>query len=121
MKSEGEKDLLAEIDSTLDQLISNAEILGKISSNPSYEEEVTALHKTQESLLAHLMHLDQSLEKKRHHETEQIRSKLSHFSILNPSINDEVVTYFDEKKKRKRKLPSQKPKIHKSRRLTTPS
>ena len=118
MRSVAEKELLEEIDSTLDQLISNAEVLGKISSNPSYTEEVAALHKTQESLLARLMHLDQSLEKKRRTEAESIRSKLENFSILNSSFNEEVATYFEGKKKRKRAPSKQKPKIHRKRRLT---
>ncbi|MCK4934660.1 MAG: hypothetical protein KAR79_03645 [Simkaniaceae bacterium] len=110
--SHSKKDLLTEIDFTLDQLIQNAEVLSNISSNLSYEQEIDALHKTQESLLARLMHLDQSLEKMRCMETDHIRSKLNHYSILNPSINEDVVTYFDRKKKHTRKPLSKKPKIH---------
>jgi hypothetical protein len=58
------EEILSEIDSTLDQLIRNAESLqGAISylSNP----EIDAFQKTQESLLHHLLHLDQSFETKR--------------------------------------------------------
>lgn len=56
--------LLAEIDKTIDQLIQNEETLKKISCDPFYEIEAAALEKTQESLLAHLMHLQDFLKEK---------------------------------------------------------
>jgi len=61
---EARKELLAEIDSTIDQLVENGETLKRISVDPQYEVESAALEKTQESLLAHLMHLQAYLQEK---------------------------------------------------------
>ena len=61
---EARKELLAEIDKTIDQLIENGETLKRISSDPQYNMEAAALEKTQESLLAHLMHLESYLQEK---------------------------------------------------------
>ena len=58
------KDLVGEIDQTIDQLIENAKVLHMISSETLYEEEMLALAKTQESLIAHLIHMDEILRKK---------------------------------------------------------
>lgn len=58
------EDILAEIDTTIDQLLENAKALKKISSKDSYQEETLALEKTQESLIAHLIHMDEMLKKK---------------------------------------------------------
>ncbi|WP_420421211.1 hypothetical protein [Simkania sp.] len=61
---EARKELLTEIDTTIDQLIENGETLQRISSDPKYTVEAAALEKTQESLLAHLMHLQSYLQEK---------------------------------------------------------
>jgi hypothetical protein len=58
------KELLAEIETTIDQLIKNEEILSQISSDSHYEVEIAALEKTQESLLFHLIHLQTHLQAK---------------------------------------------------------
>tara|TARA_B100000886_G_scaffold296282_1_gene223424 strand:+ start:244 stop:552 length:309 start_codon:yes stop_codon:yes gene_type:complete len=50
--------LLSKINETLDQLIENTLILSEIKTKPDYRLEVSALEKTQESLLAKLIHLD---------------------------------------------------------------
>ena len=55
------KDLVGEIDQTIDQLIENAKVLNMISSETFYEEEMLALAKTQESLIAHLIHMDEQI------------------------------------------------------------
>ena len=59
------QDILLEIDSTLDQLILNAETIQGVDVNELNETEVDAFQKTQESLLQHLMHMDQRLVQKR--------------------------------------------------------
>ena len=51
-----------EIDSTLDQLLKNARALEEISSDPLF---VSALQKTQESLLSHLVHLNNYMKEKK--------------------------------------------------------
>jgi len=50
------EDILEDIDSTLDQLTINAEALKEAKMNHFFTHEVKALEKTQESLLARLMH-----------------------------------------------------------------
>ncbi|MCB1109895.1 MAG: hypothetical protein KDK64_02850 [Chlamydiia bacterium] len=53
------RELLTEIDATLDRLIENAAALQDVPSDSHLAE---ALQKTQESLLAHLLHLDTFLD-----------------------------------------------------------
>lgn len=54
--------ILADIDSTLDQLICNADAMHQISDRTLFTSEVKAMHKTQESLLARLMHMHEVYE-----------------------------------------------------------
>lgn len=58
-------EILLEIDTTLDRLICNAEAIQNINLNELSEIELAAFQKTQESLLHHLMHMDEFLETKR--------------------------------------------------------
>lgn len=58
------EEILMEIDSTLDRLICNAEAIQTVSLNELSETEIEAFQKTQESLLQHLIHMDQFLETK---------------------------------------------------------
>jgi len=53
------REILNEIDATLDQLIKNAAALKDVADDTHLS---AALHKTQESLLAHLVHLDDFLD-----------------------------------------------------------
>ena len=59
------EDILLEIDGTLDQLIRNAEVIQKVDMKDLNETEIDAFQKTQESLLQHLMHMDEFLVAKR--------------------------------------------------------
>lgn len=59
------EEILLEIDTTLDQLIKNAETMQKVELKELSETEIDAFQKTQESLLQHLLHMDQFLETKR--------------------------------------------------------
>jgi len=59
-----QEEILAEIDTTINQLLENAKALKKISTKQSYQEEALALEKTQESLIAHLIHMDEVLKKR---------------------------------------------------------
>ncbi len=59
------EEILLEIDTTLDQLIQNAEAVQNVELVELSETEVEAFQKTQESLLQHLLHMDQFLENKR--------------------------------------------------------
>jgi len=62
MKSHEE--ILADIDMTLDQLIKNAQI-SAISGHQLHHSELEALQKTQESLIAHLLHMNIMVEKEK--------------------------------------------------------
>ena len=70
------RETLNEIDATLDQLIKNATALKNALDDPHLS---AALHRTQESLLAHLIHLDEFLDKpsKASDEKRDFLSKLS--------------------------------------------
>lgn len=59
------EEILLEIDGTLDQLIRNAEVIQRVDLKDLSETEIDAFQKTQESLLHHLMHMDQFLVTKR--------------------------------------------------------
>lgn len=59
------EEILLEIDETLSQLIRNAEVIEKVDLKDLSETEIDAFNKTQESLLQHLMHMDQFLVTKR--------------------------------------------------------
>ncbi len=59
------EEILTQIDGTLDQLIRNAEVIQKVDLKDLSETEIEAFQKTQESLLHHLMHMDQFLVAKR--------------------------------------------------------
>ena len=109
------KDLIYEIDQTIDQLIHNAKVLETIASQSCYEEELNALEKTQESLIAHLIHMDEILKKK---------SSFLHGEALTQSFVDNKLSgsrylknMIQKKEHLEETLQSQKetakPKIHK--------
>jgi hypothetical protein len=109
-------DVLTEIDSTIDQLLENAKALKKISSKEFYQEEILALEKTQESLIAHLIHMDEILKKQdraSHHKpllTSKVHDKLGRAGYLNQMLS-----------KPESSVPctssNKKPKIHKRKTL----
>lgn len=98
MLSTGEE-ILADIDQTLDQLIENADIINRISFNALFTSEVQALQKTQESLMARLMHMHELLEKnqkqqfatKKTNPLNQIEKKLKEFGQLNAQLIEHLV------------------------------
>ena len=110
------KDLLQEIDQTIDQLIENAKVLKEIGSSCSYEEETQALEKTQESLIAHLIHMDEILKKKdtpfkqEPLSCSKVHDKLGRSGYLNQIL--EKKEDFEEKLYAEKK-EGHKPKIHK--------
>ncbi len=121
---QGSDEILSEIDATLDQLIENAEALQQASLHSIEKYELDAFQKTQESLLAHLIHMDHSFEKyqkdlKTPHPKMakyQIQEKLLKFEKLNANFIENVsskmgVIHFDKKKKSlslKKKIKAQK-------------
>ena len=59
-----ELDVVQNIDTTLDQLIRNAEVFSKAELNDLTDIELDAFQKTQESLLQHLLQMDQIIKHK---------------------------------------------------------
>lgn len=55
------QEILHEIDSTLDQLIRNAEVIQNVDLKDLSGPEIDGFQKTQESLVQHLLHMDQLL------------------------------------------------------------
>lgn len=94
------EEILSEIDATLEQLIQNAQAVQGASISDLTETELDAFKKTQESLLHHLIHLDQMFETKRksiheqNHESAafKIQEKYRHFEKLKSSVNNTIRT-----------------------------
>jgi hypothetical protein len=59
------QEILQEIDSTLDQLIRNAEVIQDVDLQDLSRTELEGFQKTQESLLQHLLHMDEVLSKQK--------------------------------------------------------
>jgi hypothetical protein len=74
--------ILTDIDRTIDQLVQNEEVLKRIVRNPNYKAEILALKKTQESLLAHLIHMDHYLHHQQMEESKNIQEKLTRLNKL---------------------------------------
>lgn len=117
-----QKDLICEIDQTIDQLIENAKVIETIAANTCYEHELYALEKTQESLIAHLIHMDEILKK----ESSFIDSKpLAQAIVENKLSQSCYLQSMLEKKENLEQLIAQKdltkPKIHKRKGLINKS
>ena len=87
--------IFVEIESTLEQLITNAQAMKDIDL---CKEEINAFQKTQESLLAHLIHMDKMLETKKSDlkinenksKRSNIQKKLIQFSKLNENFINKI-------------------------------
>lgn len=78
------EEILSEIDSTLDQLIENGNTLKKIAKKNQFDCEIQVLQKTQESLLARFMHLQELLYKNQKQiQLEQIEKRAVQFRKMN--------------------------------------
>lgn len=111
-------DILSEIDDTIEQLMKNDKVLKQIETKKSFEQEAIALEKTQESLLAHLIHMDELL-KSRQSKTpvekesllsSDVHNKLGRSGYLNKFIEKNV---FKKPQTKSSNKLSQRPKIHK--------
>ena len=90
------EEILADIDNTLDQLIRYADIAQTVAALSDLEVE--ALQKTQESLLARLIHMEGMLSKERKpvklNSVQNVRQKIAHYSRLNARLIDGVADQF---------------------------
>jgi hypothetical protein len=92
------KEILTEIDATLERLIRNAETLNGFSLTDLSEIELEAFQKTQESLLHHLLRFDQEYETERKSLTKinersvafKIQQKYQRFEKLTTSVNNKI-------------------------------
>jgi hypothetical protein len=86
----GKDKIRAEIDETLDRLLANDLILGDVRSQEGFADEVEALEKLQESLMAHLMHLDSLLSGARDEKkpllSKTIAKRLSRSEYVRPAL-----------------------------------
>ncbi len=88
------EEVLNDLDATIDALIANANTLRELERKQKFETEVQALKKTQESLLARILHRQQLLDEKRRRELtdraaekeELIDRKIEHFEKLNTQL-----------------------------------
>lgn len=99
------EEILAHIDTTLDQLIANAKVLDPKISPFLFENELEALQKMQESLLAHFLHMGNVLTSKKKAKTLEskgIQSKLATFSRLNQKLIARLSSQFQRCQKAKR-------------------
>ncbi len=84
-------EILTAIDNTLDQLIKNAEVMSNAEKKELSSIEIESFEKTQESLLAKLLYIDEQLSektellniKKRTAPSYKIQEKLQYFQKLN--------------------------------------
>jgi len=108
------EDLVDEIDLTLDKLIENANAMKSVELT---KEEIEAFQKTQESLLAHLVSLDQLLQIKRKilnlpkRKQITIKSKMQTFQRLNSSFIKNTTKQIKLIKIRRLRKNSKKAKI----------
>jgi hypothetical protein len=93
------EEVLLEIDSTLDQLIRNAEVIHDVDLKSLSETEIDAFQKTQESLLQHLIRMDHFLETKRkdlkvqnkRSASYKIQEKLLKFERLKSDVEENLI------------------------------
>jgi len=84
-------EILADIDTTLNELITIAETLKAAKFNHHFSHEVEALEKTQESLLARLMHRQASLDLE--------NRKRSFETLKREAVEKKVVEYAQKRAK----------------------
>jgi len=95
------EEILADIDATLDQLIQNADSVRHVPLDALCEDELVALQKTQESLLARLLHMDTLLDRdQRKKHASHIGHKVARLSKLNARLMKSVTRRFAHKKAR---------------------
>ncbi len=116
MNKSGEE-ILADIDHTLDQLIRNAHMLKQVSEQEAFATYSARMHKTQTSLAARVMHMeDLLLESGIQTEEEsplyeEIQTKIAQYKKLNNRMLDILSNRF------KKAQTSAKPRIGRNRKL----
>lgn len=107
------KELLEDINSTLDELITNADIIKKAKTANELDLEIAALEKTQESLLARLLHRQTQLE-------SEGKKKMVE-SIRKETIEKKVIDYVSHLKRPSPRLKSKNQKLARRRKARSKS
>lgn len=81
------EEILVDIDTTLDQLIQNAATINCISFDTLFTNEMEALQKTQESLLARLVHMNDLLDR------DEKRGCYRKQKVVYTKIEDKIVEF----------------------------
>jgi hypothetical protein len=104
-----DEEILLKVDATLDQLINNANVINQISKDAQLADELSALEKTQESLLAHLLHMQSLLDR------NESKSQAQPPSIAAAKIShlEQLSEHFQRSYSKKRQ--TQRPVIRKNR------
>lgn len=103
-----EEEILADIDTTLDQLIQNADAVQQISHRSLFTNEIELLQKTQESLLARLLDMQALYNSQHKKETiakaqfsfVHIERKLVRFGKLNAKMIHKLENRFKSRKRK---------------------
>ncbi|MBM3184381.1 MAG: hypothetical protein FJZ64_03655 [Chlamydiae bacterium] len=96
--------LITEIDATLDRLICNAEAIANIDLKTLSDQELEAFQKTQDSLIHHLLHVDERLKTEQGICPDQrsviykIAAKRRKFERLNSPCKNTVANNLNKKK-----------------------
>jgi hypothetical protein len=106
------QEILGTIDSTLDQLIQNAEAMSSAEKDAFDSFELDAFKKTQESLLAKLLHIDQTLQENtqllnassKQKPSYNIQEKLQYFQKLSSRFSSSKAKPFIRKIRKKKSL-----------------
>ena len=103
------EEIVANINAALDQLIENAKVVNPKTCHLLLESEIEALQKTQESLLAHILHMENHLELEKKStirllQKSGIQKKLTKFGELNSRLVNSLSTNI-QKNVKKNKSP----------------
>ena len=111
------EEILSDIDATLDQLIENASVIKHISVSTLFTSEVEALQKTQESLLARLVHMNDLLKgqkKSDEGEKEESFSSIEQKILRFGKLNAQMINHVSDRIKRAKR--SRQPRVRPHRR-----
>ncbi len=83
--------VVEEIDQTLDQLIRNAEVISCAELEDLSEDELEAFEKTQESLMNHLLQMDECLTPVKRTASYKLHEKRARFEELKKNYSEQLL------------------------------
>lgn len=89
--------VVEKIDQTLDQLIRNAEVISEAQFTDLSEEELIAFQKTQESLMHHLIQMDESLIQVNRTASYKLHEKRARFEELKQGYSQQLTNTLEQK------------------------